>query len=717
MFCVALVVTLFKRLPVRALPLLLAIGMAMGFLWRLGWIEWRVGGVRELHEKIMPITAVVQEPPIEGHGFMTRIRATTHGRQAMLYVTADEDIDLYSLRAGDILHFTALLRVPEPDGDDPLVGFRRHGVVISALQRGEVIIERRGNVSLLHGINRFSHTISQTLQERQPQASSALAASIFLGDRSEITPSQRDNLRESGLMHVTAVSGMHVAFLMGFVLLLFGNRRWAFVPSLLIMFGFVALAGFPASAVRAAIMQAIMLVAYWRGRPHDTLTNLAMALAILLAVNPFSAGDIGLHLSFAATLGIVLFAERFKQGIDKVLPNTERKLLTRLRRAFVAGVATSLAAMQFSAPLLLYNFGVMSLLAPLATFAVLWAVVAIFLLTPLFAGLTMIWAPLGVSVGWVMWMLSQWFWLVANTLSSLPYIVVRVSDFYAVLWTFAAIAVVGVIALSRHARKVVAVGVACILCMLAVSYGFSSLDGQRWEAVITVVNVGQGQAIIVQSGDVTLLIDCGSLNANAAERTVQTLRNKGSVVVDYAVITHGHADHVNGLENLVGRIPVWQTLYPPVDHVAAAWAHALATTARSVAETTYLAVGAAIVTVLPSVAGSQEGTNETGLTVVIEVGGFAMLVTGDMNVLTERRIAGYYGLSTVEVLVAGHHGSRHSTGNPLLQATNPQASIISVGRNHFGHPHPDVLERLYNHGVNAYRTDEMGNLVIRVTGN
>ena len=124
------------------------------------------------------------------------------------------------------------------------------------------------------------------------------------------------------------------------------------------------------------------------------------------------------------------------------------------------------------------------------------------------------------------------------------------------------------------------------------------------------------------------------------------------------------------------------------------------------------ALGGAALTVCPPV--SKGDANEEGLTILCSTGGFELLVTGDMNAATERKLVETCALPDIEVLIVGHHGSKYSTSAELLEAVRPEVGIISVGENSFGHPTEEAMGRMAAAGMTLYRTDWQGNILIRV---
>ncbi len=354
----------------------LCAGLAVGLLWRYGYVALKVEPLRQYHETTQHVVGTVVEEATDYRDFSQRLVVDTLGSRALLYLKPVPE--LAELRAGDIIEVECKLRVPLPgETDDVLATKRSKGIFLVGVQDGALSVERRESVYWTHQLKRWSVSLRDKLMATLPQPVSSLATGVFFGYKAGFSPTQEEQIRVNGLAHVVSVSGMHIAFLMGFLLLIFGNRRWAFVPALLVLLLFVALVGFPASAMRAYIMQAMLLLAYVRGRPNDTLTALAVALAVLLLFNPFAVADVGLQLSFAATLGIALFAARWQAGLTRLLckptlvapqlpvarlPRMATATWRRLRRYIIGGLATSMAALVLSTPLIVYYFGTLSLL-------------------------------------------------------------------------------------------------------------------------------------------------------------------------------------------------------------------------------------------------------------------------------------------------------------------------------------------------------------------
>jgi len=233
---------------------------------------------------------------------------------------------------------------------------------------------------------------------------------------------------------------------------------------------------------------------------------------------------------------------------------------------------------------------------------------------------------------------------------------------------------------------------------------------------LTILDVGQGMSVVLTSGENTMVVDCGSNSTrNAGETAHEFLMNLGRTAIDLLVITHFHDDHVNGIEFLLSRVTVSALAVPDPDGSYLAediieLARKRGTVIMYVTEILSVKLDETTVYLYPPVGVGDE--NERGIS-VLTVGEVTTLITGDMNSSTERSLLRYTTLPKLDVLVVGHHGSRHSTSDELLNATMPDIAVIPVGRNSFGHPAQEVLNRLSRIGAIIYRSDEHGHVTIR----
>ena len=184
--------------------------------------------------------------------------------------------------------------------------------------------------------------------------------------------------------------------------------------------------------------------------------------------------------------------------------------------------------------------------------------------------------------------------------------------------------------------------------------------------------------------------------------------------VDRVILTHFDDDHINGVEHLLARMDVTTLTVPEMDsearNLVLDLAAAYGTAVETVTEETVLPFGDAELTIFPPLGTS--GSNELGLTILATAGENDFLITGDMERATEKKLVETYSLPDIEVLMAGHHGSKGSTSEELLEAVTPETAIISVGTNSYGHPAEDTLRRLARAGCAVYRTDCHGTVYL-----
>ena len=243
--------------------------------------------------------------------------------------------------------------------------------------------------------------------------------SLMLGDKTDF---YRDlplyaSMRGAGFMHIVAVSGMHIAFLVGMIQLLFGARPASSVFGILLVWFFVFMTGASPSAVRAGTMQTILLMAPVFRRENDGPTSLAAALALILLMNPFSCASVSLQMSFSAMAGMILLAEPLTDAMLAAFRLNEQSRL----RAPVAVIAASLAVLATSAPVTVLHFGTLAVYSPLTNLLGLWAVSLCFCFGYLSCLSGMLFLPLGRLLAFPAEMLARYLMMLARLICRLPH--------------------------------------------------------------------------------------------------------------------------------------------------------------------------------------------------------------------------------------------------------------------------------------------------------
>ena len=215
-----------------------------------------------------------------------------------------------------------------------------------------------------------------------------------------------------------------------------------------------------------------------------------------------------------------------------------------------------------------------------------------------------------------------------------------------------------------------------------------------------------------------MVIDCGGRGSaeNAGDSAAEFLLSGGNRDVELLVLTHLHDDHANGVERLMNYVTV-KRIALPADCEATEVGDSILdlcydreTEVFHISENTNVTVDGLSLELFAPI--GSEDPNEKGLMILGDYGDFEFLVTGDAGSGTEEQLVSFYSIGDIDLLVAGHHGSKYSTGEVLLDAVTPERVIISVGVNSYGHPTQEVLERLNERGIEIYRTDLNGNTTV-----
>lgn len=595
--------------------------------------------------------------------------------------------------------------------------FTSKGVFLLCYRRGEETVETGSAGSLRWLPQRTARAMAERIDEIFSQDSAPFLTAILTGDRSGIPQKAGDDLSEVGLYHLLAISGMHCAYLMELLYLVLGRHRrrlTAFLGLPLLLF-YALLSGASPSVLRACVMLSFLLFAPLFGRERDSLTAIFAALLLILLANPFAAASVSLQLSFAAIGGILWVTPKLSDWLGK------GRDLGAAGRFVTGSVSVSLGAMVFTTPLCAVYFNSLTLISPVSNLLCLWCVGLIFCGGLLAVALSFLWLPLGPVLAFVPGLLVRYLLWMAGLLARIPYHALYFSNPYLKYWLGLLYLLFGIAWLSREKGKrkwLLSAGLsaACLLYAVylgSLRYAYGSLNAE-------VLDVGQGQSVILSSQGDFALTDCGSLNRwkDAGGIAAEALQSAGCRQLRYLLLTHYDYDHVSGVQGLLVRVGAETLLCPPdggdTDAQAAilAAAEAHGTEVRFITEETTLPLGEATLTVYPPL--GDDSSNERGLVYLVSAGDYDLLITGDIDAEMERRLIERYDLPDIEALVVGHHGSKYSTSSELLDALRPETAFISVGSNSYGHPSDQAMERLAERDITIYRTDLQGDLRLSV---
>jgi competence protein ComEC len=556
-----------------------------------------------------------------------------------------------------------------------------------------------------------------------------LADALLLGRRETLDAGLKQRFAQSGLVHLLAISGGHVA-LIAAVLLVLGRvarvpRRAGVWLAIGLVAVYLAVIGAPASAVRSGIMVALALLSVLLQRPAAKLPMVCAAALIILAADPMAALDAGFQLSFAGVLGILLL----RGAMLAQIPKSWRK--GKIRRPLVESLVVSVAAFLATAPVVASQFGQVapiSILAnlpaiPLTSLALV-GVGAAALLEPVCPPLARLLAD---GTGVALDLLNR----VVDLAAAVPWGHAEVSPPQWPLW--AAVALVCLLsldlagALRPRVRWAVALSAACSAFLAFPVFASGADDGLE----LDFIDVGQGDAIALRTpAGRWILVDAGPRDERmdaGEKRVLPFLRARGVERLEAIVLTHPHADHIGGAPAVMRALPVGRLIEPGLavgsplylETLETAQEHGVVWTAARQGRTLTVD-GVRLDFVWPAAETLDVATDANEISAVIHLryGSFTALLTGDAEAPAEHEMVRRYGAGLrSQVLKSGHHGSSTSSSEELLDAVRPDLAVISAGlRNRYGHPDRVILDRYARRGIAVARTDRGGTVTVRVPG-
>ena len=327
----------------------------------------------------------------------------------------------------------------------------------------------------------------------------------------------------------------------------------------LLFFG--AMAGFTASVTRAVIMQILFLLALGLNREYDPPTALSFAGLVMLLQCPLNIAGIGFQLSFASVAGIFLFYEKLSNWLKAWLPGKGKTFRGRLERFFTASIAVTLSATVMTVPLTAIHFGVVSLVGILTILLVLPVVSLIFYGTMAVCAVGCVHLGAAEVLGKIVAWPIRYVLAVARGLGSLPLAAVFTVSPYVVLWLVFLYALLGWLLCARKKRPGLVLGLGAL--GLCISLLLSYIEPLTCDYRVTVLDVGQGQCILLQSEGSTFLVDCGGRRGEeAADIAAEQLLSQGFTRIDGLILTHYDRDHAEGVPYLAEQIEIERVYLP-----------------------------------------------------------------------------------------------------------------------------------------------------------
>ena len=643
-----------------------------------------------------------------------------------------------TLRVGDHVSATLEYTTQSPEVRERA---RVRGIQAAARTYSVTLLSRGGPLEWLRT------RIGDDLERVIPAPAGGFAAAVVVGLRERVDERIADAFTATGLGHVVALSGWNVAITMAVAdralrRLPPRRRRWSLII-IALLYGL--LAGASASVIRASVMSAAALVAAAGGRRGAGAVALAHAALALLIIDPSIAYDAGFRLSALATAGLLAKSADWSRVAIQLTSRLPRPF-QRPWSVIAEDVAVSIAAQAATIGVVIALFGrvalwsipltlLMAPLIPAATGAALLAIIAGEVAPYLTGPLSLIPSALALPAS-ALFRTAAW---IAEAGAQLP-LTDLVVPRHATFAVGAALSLIGLVVLNRRAAlsteqsaepkigisgRVSAAGGIVILLVSSLLSGSSAAAPGSLR--ISVLDVGQGDAILVELQGRRMLIDGGPDPARLSVE-LDALIPSWDRKIDVLVASHPHEDHLAGLPRLLDRYQIRSVLGAETrggGPASASWRDLLLNRQvayHTVTTGTAFMLGSARLEVLwpdqaalkyePADGGSA--LNNRSIVLRLDVSGFSALFTGDIesnvDALIARRLEG-----PVDMLKAPHHGSATASSRTLLSAADPRLSVISVGeKNSYGHPAPATIDRLGERGGAVLRTDLDGTVSVTV---
>ena len=611
---------------------------------------------------------------------------------------------------------------------------------------------------LLEQVFTLRSKLSASIDRSLPEPQAALANSLLLGKRRDLPSDVRQSFIDTGTSHLLAISGLHVAVMLGAVLafgrLLFGGGRRAFVLALGGIWLYALLSGMSPSVTRAVIMGSIYLSGRLMGREGASLPALAAAAAVMAGLNPKLLGNVSFQLSFTAVTALLLLAptleRRFTAVVERYAGN--KGPLTNLGRAAAVALAAGVAATIGTLPLVVLVFERVSYLGIPLTLLALPALPFALIGGAATAIVGLAWEPLGVAAGWATWVpLAYLLELVGVFSRSLggSFNIGGVTP--ALVWLYYGVLVTLLMGAQQFAantgRPSIATGIirgrptftvphfrlaALALILASAVLWTAAVTSPDGRLTIVFLDVGQGDAVFIQTPNGQQLLVDGGPDPRVTLRALGDAMPFWDRSLNVVILTHPHADHLTGLVGVLGRYDVDLLAESAITSSSpqyVAWQRLLSerdgdNRVLTAASGQQLRTGDGVTfTVLnppPDLpAWTPDIINNGSVVLRVTYSEVSFLLTGDIQYEAEAAMLARGANVTSTVYKAPHHGSDTSTSPAFLEAVAPVVAVISVGEdNRFDHPNDDVVTRLSDAvgEGNVLQTSERGSVQFTTDG-
>lgn len=642
--------------------------------------------------------------------FLARLETPVHrydARDKLVAVTAKPNGGL--LEYGDRIKCQGYLVPPQAPGNpgefDQRAAFAASGIWAQLRCTRYTRVGPSTSASPIKLLLRLKHRAVMSINRSLCAPVSGLLVGMLFGDTGALEPQLLEQIRDVGVAHVLAVSGLHVNFIRSLLQplkKLVNPREYALCVTLCLA-AYAVMAGASASILRALIMASMGFLQVPALRNKDPLASLAGSALVICFFRPMAHLGMGFQLSYLATLGLIISEE---------LPIGDT--LSR-----VPGLRATLGATAFAAPLVVARWNSLALVSPVSNLVMVplaGLLVKAGVLVSLVSTISIcsgIIAPVCTGVD----ILGLTFLILGQLFGRLPLASVTVpSPGAAWLCCYYGLISVATGLLSPPPRLRCRVTAACVVALLVVTaVPFLAKPVCR----VTFLDVGQGDCILVESSNAVALVDTGPL-VSGGSRTLSYLRRKGISRLDYLLVTHWHEDHAGALGAILNAINVRAVVCPGPPPGSAEVSRLACAKVLVPEETSPMALNLGscrleVITCAEQLANQASNENQRALLSKLTCSGVEVLLPADLPAQTViKNMVFLAGGAQFKVLKIPHHGAADSCLAKLLDNYRPDVCVISVGVNSYGHPSEATLNLLNSRNIQVHRTDRDGAILVQL---
>ena len=615
-------------------------------------------------------------------------------------------------------------------------------------------IEQNGKIELIKekNINYFfiilykvKNKIIKNINNKFPEETRGVVLGILLGDKSSIEEDVRQNFADSSLSHILAVSGTHISYVVICISVLFKklklNKNIRKVLTSLVLFMYLYLVDFSASATRAVIMSNIVILQMLFYRKQDTITTIAFSSIIILINNPYAILNIGFLLSYGGTIGIILF-------VNKISTESKEDFFQRFKSYLKDICIVTISAQTIIMPIIIYYFNTISF-----TFIISNIIASLIIGPIIMIGLVII-AISFFKIPIISLIIRFYNILIvilvktADIISKIPIskIYLKTPTTLEIIFYYSVVFLIALLIYIKKSnrkfiKKTIQIDIynlknffinnrnkVLIFISIVSLISITSIKIPK-ELKINFIDVGQGDSCLITTPqNKKVIVDSGGSESYDVGKNVLLpyLLDKRITKIDYIMISHFDTDHCKGFEYVLENLKVKNVIISKQSETSENFKQIMKIIRKKRINLIVVQKGSKIKIdnfttvdiISPHSENIADNMNDNSIVAKLEAYNFSILFTGDASEKIEKELIKEKINLKSDILKVSHHGSKTGTSEEFLKSVKPKIALIGVGENNkFGHPTEDVIKRLTENKVKIYRTDRNGEISIKIKKN